>query len=69
MALTRVHNRLIAGAPVNVKDFGAVGDGVTDDAPAAIQAALNAVGRMYGCRKRRLVYFPAATILAKVLKD
>lgn len=28
MALTKVYNRLIAGSPVNVKDFGAVGDGV-----------------------------------------
>ena len=31
MALTKAHNRMIEGAPVNVKDFGAVGDGVTDD--------------------------------------
>lgn len=39
----------------NVKDYGAAGDGVTDDA-AAIQSALNA-----GAGK--LVYFPAGTYL------
>jgi hypothetical protein len=40
MALTKAHNRMITGAPVNVLDFGATGDGTTDDT-AAIQLALN----------------------------
>ena len=44
---------MIAGAPVNVKDFGAAGDGITDDT-AAIQAALGA---------SKHVYFPAGTYL------
>ena len=34
MALTKAHNRMIEGAAVNVKDFGAVGDGATDDTAA-----------------------------------
>ena len=41
MALTKSRNRMTAGAPVNVLDFGAVGDGVTDDT-AAFNAAWSA---------------------------
>jgi len=46
---------MIEGSPVNVKDFGAVGDGVTDDT-AAIQAALNVGGT---------IYFPSGTYLSQ----
>lgn len=43
MALTKASYALVSGAPLNLVDFGVVGDGVADDT-AAIQAALNALG-------------------------
>ncbi|CAH9013209.1 hypothetical protein VP409E501_P0084 [Vibrio phage 409E50-1] len=39
---TKVNNRMIDGAAVNVKDFGAVGDGVADDT-AALKAAVSSL--------------------------
>jgi parallel beta-helix repeat protein len=51
MSLTKVSYSMITGAPVNVLDYGAVGNGVADDT-AAIQAAI-ATGKS--------IFFPAGT--------
>lgn len=57
MALTKATYSMIEGAPVNVLDFGAAGDGLTDDT-AAIQAAI-AEGEATG----NAVYLPANSYL------
>lgn len=51
MALTKTSYFLINGAPINVLDYGAVGDGVADDT-AAMQAAHNT---------GQIVYYPPGT--------
>lgn len=46
MSLTKVSYSIIDGAPSNVRDFGAIGDGTTDDT-AAIVAALAASNSVF----------------------
>jgi len=53
MSLTKATYSMILGAPVNVKDFGAKGDGTTDDT-AAIQAAISSVSS-------GILYFPVGS--------
>ena len=63
MALTKAHNRMIVGSVVNVKDYGATGDGVTDDAQA-IQEAIDSIGSSGGS-----IFFPDGTYLVNTQID
>lgn len=68
MTLTKATYSMIEGAPANVLDYGAVGDGVTDDT-AAIQAAIDAVfaaggGTVY-LPKTAQSYYLVTTVILK----
>ena len=60
MSLTKIKYKQILGAPINVLDYGATGNGTTDDT-AAIQAAVTA-GYAAGTTGFSL-YFPTGTYL------
>lgn len=59
MSLTQVTYAMISNAAANVRDYGAVGDGIADDT-TAIRAAMTAANT---------VYFPAGTYLIKGAND
>jgi hypothetical protein len=62
MSLTKASYSMITGAPVNVKDFGAKGDGATNDA-GAFSAAIAAVATT-----GQSIYVPAGTyVIGSVL--
>jgi hypothetical protein len=63
MSLTKATYSMITGAPVNVLDFGAKGDGVTDDT-AAIQNALT-----YTLTTAKHCIFPPGTYITSSLID
>jgi hypothetical protein len=58
MALTKVSYSMIDAAPINVADYGATGDGTTDDT-VAIQTAFNAVSASGGT----VVFEPGKTYM------
>ena len=57
MSLTKVSFSMIDGAFVNVLDFGAIGDGTTDNS-AAFQQAINYIGA-----NNKTLYIPAGEYL------
>ena len=62
MSLTKATYSMIEGAPINVLDYGAVGDGVANDT-VAIQAAITAAAQTVGGATGAVVYFPTGTYL------
>lgn len=56
MSLTKATYSMIDGAPLNVRDYGAVGDGTTDDS-AALNAAATAL------QSGQSLYFPAGNYI------
>lgn len=59
MALTKATHRMTNGASVNVKDYGAVGDGVTDDHTAILNAWT------YCLANGKDMYFPSGTYVSE----
>ena len=60
MSLTKVSNSMIVGAMINVLDYGATGDGTTDDT-AAMQAAITAATG----NGQSTLYIPTGTYIVK----
>jgi len=65
MALTKATNRMIDDAFINVKDFGATGDGTTDDT-SAVQAAFNSISAVPNLKT---VFFPSGTYIINTTID
>lgn len=59
MSIYSINSRILSTEFINVKTYGAKGDGVTNDAPA-IQSALDSVKTTGG-----IIYFPVGTYLVK----
>lgn len=64
MSLTKATYSMINGAPINVLDFGAVGDGTTDDTNA-IQDALTYVATKSSVSNGGTVFVPSGRYLIK----